>query len=115
MAFNLVMKKTYRVRKNEDFSQIIAQKHSKASAGFVIYSSQRKMDHARVGISVSKKMGDAVTRNRIKRQLREMIRALIDFESCDKDLVIIVRKPFLERSFSDNKNDLEIVLKKAII
>ena len=109
------MKKEFRVRKNEEFSAIISKKHSVASASFVVYHSDRKLDHARAGISVSKKLGNAVERNRIKRQVREMIKALISFESYPKDLIVIVRKPYLERSFSDNKKDLETAIKKAII
>ena len=109
------MKKAYRVRKNEEFSSIIAEKHAVASDRFVIYFSDRKEGHARVGISVSKKLGDAVERNRIKRQVREMARSLIDFEECPKDLIIIVRKGYLEHDFHENKNDLEMKIKKAII
>jgi ribonuclease P protein component len=109
------MQKQYRVRKNEEFSKIISEKHSVASAGFVVYFSDRKEEHARVGISVSKKLGDAVERNRIKRQVREMVKAVTDFETCGKDLIIIVRKPYLERPFSENKKDLETAIKKAII
>ena len=51
----------------------------------------------------------------LKQQVREMVRAIMDFENCDKDFIIIVRKPYLKRSFSDNKNDLEMTIKKAII
>ena len=109
------MKKAYRIRKNEEFAQIIAKKHSFASACFVLYFDQKKEDNARVGISVSKKLGDAVERNKIKRQVREMCYSLIDFDNCDKDLIVIVRKGYLNNDFSNNKNDLEILLKKAII
>ena len=109
------MKKEYRVRKNEEFAQIISEKHSVSNSSFVVYYSDRKEDHARVGISVSKKLGGAVDRNRIKRQVREMVKALIGFEQCPKDLIIIVRKGYLEKAFSDNKNDLEKAIKKAII
>jgi len=109
------MKKLYRVRKSEEFSSIISRKKSTANAFFVVYSSNRAKENARVGISVSKKLGNAVERNRIKRQVREMVRSLIDFETCPKDLIIIVRKPYVNRAFSENKNDLEIALKKAII
>ena len=115
MAFNLDMKKRFRIRKNEEFSSIISLKRSVASAVFVIYHSHKKEDIARVGISVSKKLGNAVIRNKIKRQVREMAKALIDFENYPEDVIIIVRKPYLGRRFADNKNDLEIALKKAII
>ena len=109
------MKKQYRIKKNEEFAEILGKKHSLASASFVVYHEKRKEANARVGISVSKKLGDAVDRNLIKRQVREMARALIDFESYPEDLIIIVRKLYLEKAFSDNKNDLEIAIKKAII
>ena len=109
------MEKRFRVRKNEEFSQIISMKRSVASANFVVYHVDRKRENARVGISVSKKLGNAVARNRIKRQVREMTRALIDFETYPQDLIVIVRKPYLDRTFSQNKNDLEIAFKKAII
>ena len=109
------MKKLYRIRKNEEFSKIIGQRKSQASPCFVVYCANKAMDNARVGISVSKKLGDAVDRNRIKRQVREMVRALINFEECDKDFIVIVRNGFLKNAFIDNKNDLEKVLKKAII
>ena len=109
------MKKAYRIRKNEEFSSIINEKHSRHSAGFVVYYEKKKLDNARAGISVSKKLGNAVERNRIKRQVREMIRALIDFETCPIDMIVIVRKPYLEKDFMANKNDLEMLIKKAII
>ena len=109
------MKKLYRIRKNEEFSRIIGEKRSISSANFVLYSSNKKENNARVGISVSKKLGDAVDRNRIKRQVREMTRAIVDFENVGKDLIIIVRSPFLNGTYQDNMVDLEKLIKKAII
>ncbi len=109
------MKKAFRVRKNEEFARIISEKHSAACASFVVYHSSRKEDWSRVGISVSKKLGDAVERNKIKRQVREMIRSLEGFGEWPEDLIVIVRKPYLERSFQQNKKDLETTVKKAII
>lgn len=109
------MKKSYRIRKNEEFTRIIGEKHSMASANFVLYTSNKIENNCRVGISVSKKLGDAVDRNRIKRQVREMARALINFEEYPKDIIIIVRNPYLKNTYQDNLLDLEKMLKKAII
>ena len=67
------MKKEFRVRKNEDFSKIISKRISLASSSFIIYKDHNDIGHGRVGISVSKKLGKAVIRNKIKRQLRMMI------------------------------------------
>ena len=109
------MKKTYRIRKNEEFNRIIGEKHSMASANFVIYVSQRVEDHCRVGISVSKKLGDAVDRNKIKRQVREMVKIVINFEDYSKDFIVIVRNPYLKNTYQENLLDLEKLVKKAII
>ena len=109
------MKRADRIRKNEEFSRIISKHHSLASDSFIVYADLRKEDHARAGISVSKKLGDAVDRNRIKRQVREMIRSIVDFESCPIDLIVIVRKGYLSKAFKENKNNLENIIKKAII
>ena len=109
------MNKRFRIKKNQEFSKIISYKHSVSSANFIVYYTDKTEAVSRVGISVSKKLGDAVTRNRIKRQIREMIRELIDFEKCPKDLIVIARKAFLDNDYHSNKNDLEKALKKAII
>ena len=115
MAFIFYMKKAYRIKKNEEFDEIINQKHSFGSASFVCYVANRKEEHARVGISVSKKLGDAVHRNKIKRQVREMVYHILDFEECQMDLIFIVRKGFLDKDFMTNQEDLEKLVKKAII
>ena len=109
------MKKLYRIRKNEEFARIIAEKHSISSANFVLYFSLKKEDNCRVGISVSKKLGDAVDRNKIKRQVREMAKSVIDFNKNSLDYIIIVRKPFLSKTFQNNLLDLEKIVKNAII
>ena len=109
------MKKTYRVRKNEEFAALISKHNSRASQGYVIYFDIRKEENARVGISVSKKLGNAVMRNKIKRQVREMISQVINLDEAIYDYIIIIRRPYLDRPFSDNKKDLEKTLKACRI
>ena len=109
------MKKKDRIRKNEEFSSIISKRHSRGSRFFVVYWQKRKEDHARIGISVSRKLGNAVVRNKVKRQLRMMCQELIDLSSCPYDLIIIVKKGFLDMTYAENKKDLEILIKKNII
>lgn len=105
------MKKKYRVKKNEDFSRIISRRNSLASSSFIIYKDQNDIGHGRVGISVSKKLGIAVVRNKIKRQLRMMILECFDFEE-NMDYVVIVRKNYLSHEYIENKNELESLYKK---
>ena len=57
-------------------------------------------------ISVSKKLGIAVVRNKIKRQVREMITDIFAFER-SYDYVIVVKSNFLTYDFQTNKNRLK--------
>lgn len=104
------MKKLYRIKRSEDFQAIIKDKNSVANRKFVIYYKDNK-EHLRVGISVGKKLGHAVVRNKTKRQLRMMIQEVFD-KNQKVDFIVIVRKPFLESSYQDNMNDLKFLYNK---
>ncbi len=100
------MKRRYRVRKNEDFQKIIQKRKRQVGVGFIVYHSPQMMiTNDRVGISVSKKLGNAVVRNRIKRQVRMMVREITDFHN-GFDIVIIVRNGYIGRSWDENKKEL---------
>ena len=98
------MKKEYRVKKNEDFQTIIKKKKSVANKQFVVYYHQND-NHLRVGISVSKKLGNAVVRNKIKRQVRMMVQQVFD-NNQKMDFIIIVRYQFLNQNYHDNLESL---------
>jgi ribonuclease P protein component len=68
-----LMKRENRVLKHQEFDAIIQSTPFIRSQHYVIHYRQNVANLARIGISVSKKNGDAVTRNRIKRQVRAMI------------------------------------------
>lgn len=98
------MKKEYRIKKNEEFQSIIKKRQSVANSKFVIYY-RKNESHLKVGISVSKKLGNAVVRNKIKRQVRMMVSQVFD-KTQKMDYIIIVRNKYLLSSFEENKNDL---------
>lgn len=106
------MKKEYRIKKNEEFQSIIRKKQSLSNRYFVVY--YRKTDkHLRVGISVSKKLGNAVVRNKVKRQVRMMAQEVFDKDQ-NIDLIIIVRNQFLKNSYADNLKELQFIYNKII-
>lgn len=100
------MKKELRIKKSEEFQKIIETKKSDLNAKYVIYHQPKKNDKPRVGISVGKKLGNAVIRNKTKRQIRMMI---IDILLTDYsyDAIIIVRYQYFKSSFKDNQKDLK--------
>ena len=100
------MKIFNRIKKSDDF--LVAIKKGKAyhCNEFTVHKYQTNLGYTRVGLSVSSKLGNAVVRNRIKRQLRAMCDGILDYNAASVDIVIIVRSPFLEKAFNDNKENL---------
>lgn len=109
------MKKSYRIRKNEEFSRIIKKKRYFANACFGVYIDNKQEENARVGISVSKRLGDAVTRNKIKRQVRMMFLNIFNFDASNYDIVCIIKPKYLNNAYKENELELEKLIKKAII
>lgn len=109
------MKKKYRIKKNEEFQKIISRKYFFTNKNYIIYLKNKEFDYARIGISVSKKLGGAVERNLYKRQLRMIIHEIFNFNDFPYDVIIIVRKDFINNSFDNNKKLLENILKKVKI
>ena len=107
------MKKEYRVKKNEDFSHIIKHKQSLANRSFIIYYVKNDLNHARIGISVSKKLGKAVIRNKIKRHVRMIVQQTINFND-NYDYIVIVRNKYLDLDFISNLNELKYLYKKIL-
>jgi ribonuclease P protein component len=106
------MKKELRVKKNKDFQAAFKNGHSFANRQFVVYSLKKEeQDYFRIGLSVSKKLGNAVMRNQIKRYVRQAILELKDQLQTGNDYIIIARKPVSEMDFFEVKKSLIHVLK----
>ena len=78
----------------------------------VYYSPTTCVTNDRAGISVSKKLGNAVVRNKVKRQVRMMISEITDFKR-GADLIVIVRKNYLYNDYRTNKKELNMLCEKV--
>ncbi len=108
------LKKEQRVKKNREFQEIFNKGESFANRQFVIYKLQTQgEDPYRLGLSVSKKIGNAVVRNRIKRYIRQSFLELKDEIKPGYDYVIIARKPAADFTFFETKSSLTHVMKRA--
>jgi len=89
-----------RLSRSSDFRRIYRQGSSTASRFLVLYSFKRPAETdaegPRLGLSVSKKLGGAVVRNRVKRLLREAFQGCAGHLSEEYDLVVIARPHLLE-------------------
>ena len=99
------MKVVNRIKSNEDFALTI-KKGKYVNAGVFHFALLKTENNClRIGISVSKKLGNAVIRNKIKRQIRAMCDSNVAFAE-SYDLVIIAKSKFLESSFQENEQIL---------
>lgn len=106
------MKKSRRVKSEFDFQKVFKKGKSFANRQFVVYSLQKEeQQQFRIGLSVSKKLGNAVARNQIKRYIRQSFHELDSDLRQDMDYVIIARKPAATMNFEEIKKSLEHVLK----
>ncbi|MGM8365469.1 ribonuclease P protein component [Virgibacillus sp. W0181] len=108
------MKKTYRIKRNEEFQYVLQHGNSFANRQLVIYYMDKPdQDHFRIGLSVGKKLGNAVTRNRIKRYLRQAFHELEDEIKPTVNIVIIARHPTVDMNFHHIKKSLSHLLFKT--
>ena len=108
------MKKKYRIHKNEEFQTILKNKQFISSPTMVLYIRLRKFQYPRIGITVSKKIGNAVVRNKIKRQIRMMCQDVFLFDE-PYDMIIMVRRNYLEKSYQENLDTLKGLKEKMML
>ena len=66
--------KSLRLLNRSDFQRVFNKRKSVASKSMVVYAARNSLPHSRIGLVVSRKVGNAVVRNRWKRHLREAFR-----------------------------------------
>ena len=107
------MNKQQRIKKNKEFQRIFKKGKSFANRQFIVYVLKSDQPEFRVGLSVSKKVGNAVTRNRIKRYIRQTFLERKEDLMPNADYVIIARQQAAEMDFHESKKSLEHVLRIA--
>lgn len=108
------MHRKLRLRNREDFSRIYRGGKSFANGQFVVYwSKQPTADPFRLGVSASKKIGNAVVRNRMRRMIKEIVRHQANRIAPKTDFILIVRKPATKMKMKEMEKSVLHVLKKA--
>ncbi len=103
-----------RLKKKEDFAKVYRQEQSTANYQFVVYKMKNpEVEKFRAGISASKKIGNAVKRNRVRRIVKELIRKNQDRIREGYDFIIIVRARAVNMEFAQLEKSLLHVLGKA--
>lgn len=98
------MKKINILKENYDFNRIINNNKPFKYKYFVIYIEKNTNDYYKFGLSVGKKIGNAVTRNKYKRILRNII-SQKDYQN-NFNCIIILSRNVLEKSYQEISEDL---------
>jgi ribonuclease P protein component len=93
------------LKKNHEFRRLYAKGKSVSSGFAVLYVRRNGRAQNRVGITVSTKLGGAVTRNRIRRRFREVYRLNEDRLRFGYDLVIVARSRSYDAKFASLEKD----------
>lgn len=95
----LIMKFSTSLRKNLEFKKVYNKGDSAANRQLVLYKLQNNSDENRLGIVVSKKVGNSVVRHRLKRLIKEAYRLNEDMFEKGFDFVVIARIGALNNTF----------------
>lgn len=106
------MQKQFRLKKRAAFAYVY-RKGEKASARDLLLLSAKSKEGLKIGLSVSKKVGNAVTRNRVKRLLREAIKPLTGRIDDGYMYVIVAYPSIAEKDFFSVSKSVEQAFSRA--
>ena len=100
------MKFSESLKKNRDFQTVYNTGKSLANSYLVMYVTENGLGKNRLGISVSKKVGNSIVRHRLTRLVRESYRLSEEHFRCGIDIVVIARKSAKGKDYHDIESAL---------
>ena len=94
------------LKKNQDFQNVYSNGKSYANKYLVMYVLENHLQKNRIGISVSKKVGNSVIRHRITRLIRESYRLQEEMFNSSLDIVVIARSTVREVGYKEIESAL---------
>ena len=96
-----------RIRQKQEFRRVYEQGKKIVSSSFVLYLLQDYQQHVRrLGITAGKKLGNAVTRNRCKRLVRELFRRNKEKFPPGSDLIVLVTRNMVGKCYTELEEEL---------
>lgn len=102
----IVMEFSESLKKNKDFTTVYRKGVSKANRQLVMYIYHNNTDRNRIGISVSKKVGNSVVRHHLTRLIRESYRLNEEMFISGLDIVVVVRQAAASANFAEIQKSL---------
>jgi ribonuclease P protein component len=109
------MQKSSRLKASADFQRVRKEGLCWSQHLLVLCALRNSDDRSRFGLSVSRRIGGAVVRNRVKRLLREAIRPNLPLVSAGWDVVFIARSPISDARFQNVQQAVATLLRRACL
>lgn len=109
---NHTFRKHEKIRKRKEFLKIYDEGVRDYSEHFTIIVNRNETGAKRLGITVSKKVGNAVNRNRIKRLIREFFRLNKSGFAHGRDTIVIVKRDIPKLTYHDVRIELARLIAK---
>jgi len=107
------IKKQLRLRDSRDFARLRQEGQAYRHPMMTLNIAANALQHNRYGFVTAKRLGNAVTRNRIRRQLREAVRHLHPSLQPGYDIVVVARQDVEGKSFQQISDALQVLFHKA--
>jgi len=110
MPFDTRFLRCEHLRLRRDFARVLGGKYKAADAVLVVYAVRNDLTFSRIGISVSKRLGNSVRRHNVKRRIREAFRKSKADLPGGLDIVCVARP-----AAADDGVDVTASLRKLIV
>lgn len=108
-----MLHKEARIRTGREYQQVYQEGKRVGGRYLIIFCKENRRTVNRFGIVTSKKVGQAVVRNRIKRQLRALARSITDKTQSKFDIVVVARPGIKDCTYEMIEKDFLLLMKKA--
>lgn len=105
------MEKKHRIRKNMEFKKVYKIGKNYWNRNLVLYVSKNNLDNTRIGFTLTKKIGNAVTRNKVRRKMKEICRLNFNNIKEGYDLIFIAKKSTVNLSYDELEKSIIHILK----
>ena len=107
------MDRSYSLKRHKEFRYTYARGRAQSLSLFTLVYVKSRNDSVRVGFSVSKRVGNAVQRNRAKRRMRESLTPLLPHMAGGFNVIFVAKRDVLTAAFADLSAQMETLLKRA--
>ena len=108
-----MLKRINRLKKRYQFNYVYKSGEHYSGEHMVLYVVSSKTKNIKVGLAVTKKVGHAVVRNKVRRRLREIIKTQVPNLKQNNNILVVARENICSASFEKLSNEFSKLIKKA--